>query len=476
MQFELEQFTVKDLRDFWQQGALVVNHEYQRAPRWTTGQQQQLIDSLLRGYPLPLFFLHRKHKSYLNQTIQKLEVIDGQQRIRAIVDFFDDGFQLLNPANQRRGFPRFISDDPKLTPWAGAKCSQLNHELLQRLNDLELQVAVLETESDDEVRDLFVRLQGGTPLRSQEKRDALPGGMTDFVKTLGGVTVDGEDRRPAIRWGHGFFTKGIKLNTPKKTADARLLAAQIVMMLWRTHQGRTLPASNTAALDDFYHEQVGLVPGGEDSARIVQVFDEIAEHFDGYRGLPPNKTEWIHVFVLWSEMRDQFARGWESDMPKLMAEFKRQLTSDKSEADAGRPAPLWTGFGMHLSGRGADSASKFNMRQAFFDDWFVKTSRAKKLDSSRNFDPRLKDILFTKQEQICGYFDNRDICDGSPMEYADSEVHHVLPHSLGGESVPSNAVLVHRGCNRKVGDSHVLITSPFIQSAIASTSVDLDSE
>jgi uncharacterized protein with ParB-like and HNH nuclease domain len=37
---------------------LVVNPEYQRGVVWTSALKKRLVDSVLRGYPIPLIYLH----------------------------------------------------------------------------------------------------------------------------------------------------------------------------------------------------------------------------------------------------------------------------------------------------------------------------------------------------------------------------------------------------------------------------------
>ncbi|MBK9982969.1 MAG: DUF262 domain-containing protein [Saprospiraceae bacterium] len=41
---------------------LTINSEYQRGQVWNSGQQKRLIDSVLRGYPLPIIYLHHKRR------------------------------------------------------------------------------------------------------------------------------------------------------------------------------------------------------------------------------------------------------------------------------------------------------------------------------------------------------------------------------------------------------------------------------
>src|ERR1700688_1071188 len=43
----------------WKRNKLLApNPEYQRGAVWTTAQKKRLVDSVLRGYPIPLIYLH----------------------------------------------------------------------------------------------------------------------------------------------------------------------------------------------------------------------------------------------------------------------------------------------------------------------------------------------------------------------------------------------------------------------------------
>jgi hypothetical protein len=42
------------------QEKLLPNREYQRGAVWDISQKKRLVDSVMRGYPLPLLYLHHK--------------------------------------------------------------------------------------------------------------------------------------------------------------------------------------------------------------------------------------------------------------------------------------------------------------------------------------------------------------------------------------------------------------------------------
>jgi uncharacterized protein with ParB-like and HNH nuclease domain len=62
MQHELDEKTVGDLLDLKMNDMLQINREYQRGPVWSKAQKKSLVDSVLRGYPIPLIYLHHISK------------------------------------------------------------------------------------------------------------------------------------------------------------------------------------------------------------------------------------------------------------------------------------------------------------------------------------------------------------------------------------------------------------------------------
>src|SRR2546428_5967080 len=106
--------TVSDLLDLRKAKMLVANPEYQRGEVWTKAQQKRLIDSVLRGYPIPLIYLHHIAHEVAGAKRDDFEIIDGQQRINALHYFKEGAFALFDPvqdASEAR-FPSFIQQQP----------------------------------------------------------------------------------------------------------------------------------------------------------------------------------------------------------------------------------------------------------------------------------------------------------------------------------------------------------------------------
>lgn len=118
-----------------------------------------LIDSILNGLPIPEIYL-RSSSTPEGDTTH--EVVDGQQRIRAILAFARDDLQLSG------------NKDLELSPkWSGKSFDDLTAGEKQTFWSYELVVRDLGQASDGEIRDLFRRLNiNQMPLSDQEIRHA----------------------------------------------------------------------------------------------------------------------------------------------------------------------------------------------------------------------------------------------------------------------------------------------------------------
>lgn len=144
-----------------------VDAPYQRGSVWSPPQRALLIDSILRGFDIPKIYLRKLPDG----SPHLFEVIDGKQRLRAIWSFLEDEMPLLKTAEEFPGV-----GDLKGLSW-----SKLPSRAQDRLQFATMTVSKLEDATDDEIRELFLRLQKGEPLKAAEKRNAVAGPVRDFV-------------------------------------------------------------------------------------------------------------------------------------------------------------------------------------------------------------------------------------------------------------------------------------------------------
>ena len=136
--------------------------DFQREIVWPQNKKRLLINSILKGWHLPKFYFRRLDND-------NFECVDGQQRLAAIFEFFDNELT-LDPDTSPR---------PKIL-----KYSQLPYEMSDEFDDFEIDIEEIEDASDEELEELFKRLQLGTPLNTAEKLNAISGDLRDFCHLM----------------------------------------------------------------------------------------------------------------------------------------------------------------------------------------------------------------------------------------------------------------------------------------------------
>lgn len=148
------------------QSRINVDAEFQRGPVWSEAQQALLIDSILRGFDIPKIYLQTLHDG----SQHLFDVIDGKQRLTAIWRFVSNNLKLLPE-----------TDFQDLGDLSGLCWSKLSSKAKDRLQFTNITVSRIEDATQDEIRELFLRLQNGEPLNAAEKRNAMEGPVRDFV-------------------------------------------------------------------------------------------------------------------------------------------------------------------------------------------------------------------------------------------------------------------------------------------------------
>jgi hypothetical protein len=123
---------------------------------WSEKAKSYLIDTILRGKPIPKVFIRQK----LNVTtkISIREVVDGQQRLRTILSYVRDGFAVGRGQHPQYGGKRF---------------SQLPEDTQAEVLSFEIACDLLINLPDAEILDIFARLNSyAVVLNEQEKINA----------------------------------------------------------------------------------------------------------------------------------------------------------------------------------------------------------------------------------------------------------------------------------------------------------------
>lgn len=430
--------TIAELIDLRKNSMLAANPEYQRGEVWNRTQQKRLIDSVLRGYPLPVIYLHHIKKGVGKYARDDFEIIDGQQRIAAICDFRDGAFPLFDPIGDdaTARFPAFIKAKP--CPWASKTFDTLPPELKQQFLETAIPIAMIETDQSNEVRDLFVRLQSGLPLNYQETRDAWPGSFTEFILKLGG--------KPELaRYpGHSFFTNVLGMKPGSDRGKTRQLAAQLAM-LFLTRRAKGADAFcdiNAEAINKFYYDNLEFDHAGPEAQRLHEVLTCLEKVLVGGKRPKLRGHDAIHAVLLVDALLDDYPPSWKDRFPQALDRFLEGLAKAKGANDAGGSDEFWTQYGQWTrvnSDRGDNLARRHKF---YLDKMFEYLQPLSPKDPTRLFGEVERTILFYAQSKRCA------VCDGM-VSWDECEVHHVVEHGAGGKTNLDNGALVHKTCHPK---------------------------
>lgn len=138
---------------------------FQRNPVWVTRQKSYLIDTILNRYPIPEIYMQEVANE--NGNVRYI-IIDGQQRIRSVLDFIEGKFSI-----DERDSPDFN----------GAFFDQLSIEQKRAFYQYNFVVRILPDINDKELRAIFQRLNKNVvALNKQELRQATYSGT--FIKLM----------------------------------------------------------------------------------------------------------------------------------------------------------------------------------------------------------------------------------------------------------------------------------------------------
>jgi len=168
--FKPRAFAISDFYEWYQSKQLILNPKFQRRAVWSPQAKSNLINTIILGLPMPIFFIRSKVDPQTKRSVR--EVVDGQQRLRAMFDYIDNGFTIKRSQNSQYG---------------GYFFSELPNEVKSEILNYEISVNVLVDMDDREVLDIFARLNSyGVKLNNQELINARYFGVyKQFIYELG---------------------------------------------------------------------------------------------------------------------------------------------------------------------------------------------------------------------------------------------------------------------------------------------------
>lgn len=402
-------WTVGVLYDKYKRGKVDLQPEYQREYVWQSRPElpSRLIESLLLDIPIPPIY-------FAKMPGEKLEVIDGQQRLTTLANFLDDKFALQKL--QRIG------------SLIGKKYTELSDEQQEKIRDAQIRSIIVDTGANSNLRyEVFERLnRGSMALNEQELRNCVyRGDFCDLLATLeretswrkvkGGAQPEArfKEREMILR----FFAFSSRVGFYKGNLK-RFLSDY--MASHAPKDGEIAKLDEQAEMFRLTMRNIYTV-FGEHSARLYTV-NEIS-----------NQGRWdadFSVSVL--DIQSSALQGHDNAHVQAAAEQIREAylfylltNSDVREAISRQPA--------------GTNATKTR--------WIGFKAEVQKLLNSTQIEPRFFPYSFRKQlfeaDSTC------KLCSNAINSFDDCAVDHIIPYSKGGKTEESNAQLAHRSCNSR---------------------------
>ena len=157
--FDSRTYSINDFIEWDDKGQLVLNPEFQRGDVWSDKARSYLMDSIVRGKPIPKIFIRQNINPQTKRSTR--EVVDGQQRLRTILSYVRDGFAISKKHHPVFGGILF------------SQLSDVDAEIQTAILNYEISVDLLVNLPDSEVLDIFSRLNAyAVTLNDQEKINA----------------------------------------------------------------------------------------------------------------------------------------------------------------------------------------------------------------------------------------------------------------------------------------------------------------
>ena len=385
------------------------NPDFQRPPVWSRSQKQLLIDSILRGYDIPKFYWRKT-----GANPDKYDVVDGQQRLRAIFEFHAGEFSMPKDSDPIDG-----------VALSKLKYADLSDDIRLKFDTYSLDVIVLTDTDEDEVREMFLRLQNGTTLKAQEKRNAMPGKMRAFIKELA---------------SHPFFVNCAFANS-RFTFD--LIAAQVTAL---ELNGGPCNIKN-ANLNAMYEDQIDFDVSSLKAKKVRRVLDYLLEVF-------PDKTpelerfSVVSLYSLVSHCLEKYVmKGRQAQLREWFIAFESERAQQEELQDDKRDSEFLSY--KERTSHSTDAEDSLEWRQDFLlRKFFESVPDIEQKDDQRLFSREQRLAIFRRDSGLCQV---KVKCSGVKCEWDAWEADHIKAWSKGGKTIVVNGQVACLGCNSAKG-------------------------
>lgn len=401
-----ESYSIRSLYTRYNSKKLELNPTYQRNAVWTLSQKQLFIDSIIREIDIPKIYFR-----LIGISPNRFEVVDGQQRLRTIFEYMDEGFALSNDSDK-------IGDKSiaNLT-YKGLDLKDLQMDF----DDVNLDIAILSDYTDDDVEEMFLRLQNGTTLNAPEKRRALNSDMRTIVSEIS---------------KHKIFNLCAFNNNRYGYEDA---VSKILHIMLHGSITDIKPVS----IKKTYMLNAKITNSDSNVKKLNAAFNLITDCFGNSTNILKKYSIITLTYVVVHLIDNYNIRSFKKELAKAYLDFELLRVENEELDESKQDSEL----AAYSDAARSDSVASMKYRHDILLEYIIESiPDLKRKDKIREF---------TKEQRAAIYHRDGGVCKICKTKCTDDSYHadHIVPHSKGGETKLSNSQLLCPTCNLKKGGS-----------------------
>lgn len=447
------EFSIKDFYEYKED--YVTRPPYQRKVVWSKAKKQSLMDSLFRRYYIPKLVVREVRLSD-DRTLN--EIIDGQQRITTVQDFFSNYYPL----------PKSLKDVSEDLP--GKYYKDLDTDVRKFIDkSLKYQADVIKNiEKPDDVRhqiiatEIFWRLQQGETLNYMEVAHAQLSSITRnfIVKYADDQTFDYYTYKPIDNNPDKLLFFNLLNVDNNRMKHLQFMARFVLIELGNGYadlSDKKIEAfidsgKNDNGIGDYSYEKTSVA---QEVLKNLRAFYEIFKDdpiLDENNGIKELSVEYfiISSYTLVRHLRKNYV--FDDSMKTTLRNFIYDFFQRWKTYDESVDNDLLSFSNHRQQGENDLEIRDRIIRQVFFQYLTDKGLEINEKDENRAFSELARIIIYRRDKGLC------QLClrEGRPeneakVSWSKYQADHVLPHSKGGKTDIENGELLCAYHNQSKG-------------------------
>jgi hypothetical protein len=380
-----------------------VDDTYQRPENvWSNENKQCLIDTILKGEPIPIFFMNFKSEENI------FYIVDGQQRLNCISSFYHNKIKLNEKFSGKENNGRtFNGDNP------------LSDEDKKKFLNYTLKFHVMKNYDDARVRLIFSRLQRGKPLSLGERLNTKPGTIVDCMREIA---------------KHPFMSKSI--GVAKNRYGAYPDAARILF-----YEKFGAKQCGSEEIYTFFENFAELDKKSKEFKNALNILNYLEKCFPATPGDYKHLEKHAWVLAVYTMVRDLKVSYSLTDKEVLIKNFIIEFHSEVYNPVFRSSNSIYQEFYDNV--RGGWSEKIIALRRDILIKEFINNNPISELDGRRQIKDEDKIAIFATRKTC-------ELCGCEFKDYKEAEYHHKDRYADGGKTKIENIMILCKTCHDRI--------------------------